>query len=211
VASRAARSGSDFHTANRFLTALDSRLDELGSELRYEVESEMAFVRWLDPLRRQAMLRRARELEDQAPTRGAAGANVLITLAFDAMHAGSAGADRAAELAVRAAELTQALEVPAMGVLPAAATVLLALDRIEPARAHLDHAIANAQRRGSLMQLGEAATFRAMLHYRVGRLGDAEADARLADRICPGRRRPQRAPLDRGLLASLPGRAWRAR
>jgi DNA-binding CsgD family transcriptional regulator len=43
-----------------------------------------------------------------------------------------------------------------------------------------DAAIAVAREQHTLVQVGEAATFRAMAHYRLGRLAEAEADARLA-------------------------------
>jgi DNA-binding CsgD family transcriptional regulator len=183
VASRAARSASDFRTAARFLASSEERLDELGDGLRYEVEAEVVFVRWVDPARRAEMVERARALEHRAAAGGAAGANVLLVLAFDALLDGAATADRAADLAVRAAGVAGALDERAFGMVAAAVNVLLALDRVEPARAALDRAISAARRRGSLLQLGEATTFRAMLNHRLGQIPDAEADARLADRI----------------------------
>jgi DNA-binding CsgD family transcriptional regulator/tetratricopeptide (TPR) repeat protein len=183
VASRAARSASDFRTAGRFLTEVEDRLDELEDALRYQIEAEAVFVRWTDPARRAEMTERACPLEHRAAAGGAAGANVLLVLAFDALLGGAPTADRAADLAVRAVGVANDLDEPALGLVAAALNVLLALDRIEPARAALDRAIAVARHRGSLLQLGEATTFRAMLNHRLGMVPDAEADARLADRI----------------------------
>lgn len=182
TASRASRSASDFHTASRFLGAVQPDLDGLDAELRYEIESEFVCVGWVDPAQRVAMVRRARELEPVADERSAAGANVLVTLAFDALHAGAAGADRAAGLAVRAARLTEQLDRPVLGIIAAALTVLIPLDRLDVARAVTDRAIEDARRRGSLMLLGETANFRSIVNYRCGRLVDAEADIRLAHR-----------------------------
>ncbi|TWF75696.1 regulatory LuxR family protein [Pseudonocardia hierapolitana] len=183
VASRAARSASDFRTAGRFLAEVQDRLDELEDALRYRVEAEAVFVHWTDPARRAEMTARARALEHRAAAGGAAGANVLLVLAFDALLGGAVTADRAADLAVRAAGVANDLDEPALGLVAAALNVLLALDRVEPARAALDRAIVVARHRGSLLQLGEATTFRAMLNHRLGMVPDAEADARLADRI----------------------------
>ena len=183
VASRAGRSVSDFRTAARFLAASEARLDELADDLRYQVEAEAVFVHWMDPARRAEMTERAHALERRAETGGAAGANVLLVLAFDALLGGAPTANRAADLAVRAAGAAHDLDEPALGLVGAAMGVLLALDRIEPARAALDRAIAVARHRGSLLQLGEASTFRAMLNHRLGMVPDAEADARLADGI----------------------------
>lgn len=183
LASRGARSVSDFRAAARFLEAVQDRLDEVHPDLRYEVESERVFVRWVDPAHRAAAAERARTLEDRAQDRGSAGANVLLTLAFEELHAGGPGVDRAAELAIRAAEINDRLQVRALGVVAASVTVLLALDRVDAARAALESVIADARRRGSLLQLGEALTFRGVLHHRLGQLADAEADARLASRL----------------------------
>jgi DNA-binding CsgD family transcriptional regulator len=180
VTSRAARSVSDFRTAARFLSAVEDRLDELDPELRYEVEAERVFVRWMDLSRRSAMAERARALESDAPVQGMAGVNVLLTLAFDALEAGGSAADRAAELAARAAEVNDRLDAPSPGVVGAAVNVLLALDRVGAAQVVLDRAIDVARRRGSLLQIGEATTFRALTNHRLGLLVDAETDARLA-------------------------------
>lgn len=183
VASRAARSVSDFRTAALFLAGSEDRLDELGADLRFQAESEAVFVRWMDPARRAEMSERARALEHRAAAGGAAGANVLLVLAFDALMSGAPAADRAADLARRAVDAAHDLEEPALGMVAAAINVLLALDRVAPARATLDRAIDVARHRGSLLQLGEATTMRAMLSHRLGMVPDAEADARLADRI----------------------------
>jgi DNA-binding NarL/FixJ family response regulator len=183
VASRAARSASDFRTAGRFLAELDDRLDQLEDGLRYQVEAEAVFVRWLNPARRAEMIARAHALEHRAAAGGAAGANVLLVLAFDALLGGGPTADRAADLAVRAAAVANGLDEPGLGLVAAAVNVLLALDRVQRARTTLDRAIAVARHRGSILQLGEATTFRAMLNHRLGMVPDAEADARLADRI----------------------------
>jgi DNA-binding NarL/FixJ family response regulator len=179
VAARSARSNADLRTSHRFLSAVEGRLDELDPALRYDVESEIVFLDWTRPELRAAMTERARALAEQADERGAAGANVLLTLALDALQSGADGADRAADLAVHAAQLNQELDVPAPGVLASAVTVLIALDRVEPARAALDRAIGSALHRGTLLQHGEATTFRAILHLRLGRIADSEADARI--------------------------------
>lgn len=183
VASRAARSASDFHTARRVLALADERRAELDPELADEVESEIVFVGWVDPQLRPEMVRRAMALAARGPRHGVAATNVALTLAFDALHAGADSADRACELARRAAGLNEELDRPAPGVLAASMVVLLALDRTDDARALVDRAMTHARRRGSLLQFGESAVFRAVLGFRVGELGDAEADIRLAHRM----------------------------
>jgi ATP/maltotriose-dependent transcriptional regulator MalT len=205
AASRAARSMSDFRTANRFLMAVEDRLDELAVDLRFAVEAEIVFVRWVDPAHRAAVVEQARSMVAQDRIRGAEGANVVLTVALDALHTDAASADRAAELALRAATLNAGLDVPALGILAAAMSVLIALDRVDPAWEVLDRAIVDARRRGSLLHLGEAMTFRAMLGHRCGRLADAEADVRVADRVAaeaagPAARRWTAAGLARCLV-----------
>jgi DNA-binding CsgD family transcriptional regulator/tetratricopeptide (TPR) repeat protein len=205
VASRAARSMSDFRTADGFLAAVEDRLDELDADLRFAVEAEIVFVRWVTPAHRAAVVDRARSMAAQDRIKGAEGANVVLTVALDALHTDAASADRAAELALRAATLNAAQDAPALGVLAAAMSVLIALDRLDAAREALDRAIVDARRRGSLLQLGEALTFRAMLGHRCGRLADAEADVRVADRVAaqaagPAARRWTAAGLARCLV-----------
>ncbi|MDN5861473.1 MAG: LuxR C-terminal-related transcriptional regulator, partial [Pseudonocardia sp.] len=185
AASRAARSASDLRTAARFLAAVEPDHDQLDPRLSYELRCETVFVRWIDPPVRAEMVARAHVLAERAPAGGIGEVNVLLTLAFDALDGSDGRSDggRAADLAERALRLHAAQAIPSAGVLGAGLNVLVALDRVEPARAAVDQALEEARRRGSLLLVGEASVFSAILHHRTGRLADAEADIRVALRI----------------------------
>jgi DNA-binding CsgD family transcriptional regulator len=55
-------------------------------------------------------------------------------------------------------------------------TVLMVADRVDTARHCFDEALADAQRRGSVVGFALASLHRAFLHYRVGAIPDCEAD-----------------------------------
>ena len=58
-----------------------------------------------------------------------------------------------------------------------AATVLMWSERYEEAERAYDQAVAEARRRGSSVGFAAASSLRSLLHYRLGRLSEAEADA----------------------------------
>ena len=181
--SRLSRSVSDFRTARRFVHAAAAHLDEVAADVRHDLEVEQAFLDWLDPGARAGVVRRLHRLREQEHPSGPSEVNLLLLLAFDAMEAGEATSpqpETARELALAAVRRHGTLERPEPGILPAALTVLVALDELAGAVLAADEAIAAARTRHLVVQVGETATFRAMAHHRAGRLAEAEADARLA-------------------------------
>ncbi len=92
----------------------------------------------------------------------------------------------AVELAARTAAVVSGIGIADGGAFFTASLVLIAADRLDLAIASADAAVAAAHRHGRLLDLGIAAAERAHVQYRRGRLHDAEADARLADRLGRG-------------------------
>jgi DNA-binding CsgD family transcriptional regulator len=190
--SRVLRSISDFRTARRFVRAACEHLDEVGGEVRDELEVERAFLDWMDPAQRPEVVPRVRHLRARTGSHGTADANLLLLLAFDALEGGGldegeltgapggTGPQVARDLALEVVRGHRSVDRPEPGLLPAALTVLVGVDELEAAVEAADAAIAVARAQHTLVQVGEAATFRALAHYRLGRLAEAEADARLA-------------------------------
>jgi class 3 adenylate cyclase/DNA-binding CsgD family transcriptional regulator len=113
--------------------------------------------------------------EEDDPT----GANDVIkaVLATGAAAAGASEGVAMAEAALRGEGLFEADTSIAIGL---ALTALAWGDRLDAALAGWDEVIARAHRRGAPLRFAFAATFRADVHLRAGRLADAEADARAA-------------------------------
>jgi DNA-binding NarL/FixJ family response regulator len=129
------------------------------------------------------VLERLPRLREETRPSGASEVNLRLLLAFDAMEAGDASTSSTGVARAQALEAVRrhgALEQPEPGILPAALTVLVAVDALAEAVSAADEAITAARARHLLVQVGEAATFRAMAHHRAGRLAESEADARLA-------------------------------
>jgi len=198
TASRMLRSFSDFRTARRFVHAAARHLDELDPDVRHDLEVERAFLDWMDPSRRAEVLPRARRLWEQTGPRGPAGSNLLLLLALHALEAsdpdaaddlsravevGGTRLGTARDLALEAVRRHRSAERPEPGILPAAMTVLIAVDELGAAVEAADDGIASAHALHNLVQVGETTTFRAMAYYRLGRLAEAEADARVVHAI----------------------------
>jgi DNA-binding CsgD family transcriptional regulator len=136
-------------------------------------------------------LRRRVEQRDDAP------ASVFGPLAAAACLAGEP-ADSVAELAQRALTGTEHVLPEAIDRPPffyAVTHVLTAAERFEAARRLYDLTLDDARRLGSTVHFVLASAFRASLEYRVGRVADAEADARQALRAGPGEAPPAWAAL----------------
>jgi tetratricopeptide (TPR) repeat protein len=92
-------------------------------------------------------------------------------------------AETAARLALRALEGAPKLLPEAVDRPPFfyhACVALTLAERSEEALPRFDEAIADARRLGSLPHVLGLSCYRALLHFRIGNLADAEADARVA-------------------------------
>jgi tetratricopeptide (TPR) repeat protein/DNA-binding CsgD family transcriptional regulator len=166
------------------LTVLDDAIAGLGddeAELRLTLEAEAVGLARRDPDRRASAADRTRRLQAAGALSGRAGAMLLANSALDALQPDTGS--RAAELAEEALAVTLAQDVPDPGVLLPATMVLVATDRLEPLVAACETAIASARRRGSTYDFASASVLRAQARYLQGALGEAEADARLADHL----------------------------
>jgi DNA-binding CsgD family transcriptional regulator len=147
-------------------------------ELALEISAELSGIalllpgsagRVMEPLTRFADAR-----GDSAPER------LLLANLSHWLAASGSSAGRCADLAARALAGGRLLaetraESPAFYH---AVFVLIAADRFGEARRLLDEALDDARRQGSLIAFATASTMRSLLAYRVGRLVEAEADAR---------------------------------
>jgi DNA-binding CsgD family transcriptional regulator len=175
---RAAVSAGDPEGA---LAALRAALEEAGAdhpELALTLSAELSGVALLLPRRAasvmQRLLRAAETSGTSAPER-----LLLANLAHWLAASGSSG-QRCAELAARALGdgrlMTETrAESPSFYH---AVFVLIAAERFAEARDCLDGGLEEARRGGSIVAFAVVSTMRSLLEYRLGRLGEAEAEAR---------------------------------
>ena len=106
----------------------------------------------------------------------------LMASAFEtAIAAGPAERSPPSSPAARSPAQSVPTDVSAGGhVFITAATALLFSERFDEAERAYDRAVADARRRGSSVGFAAASSLRSLLHYRRGRLSEAEADATAA-------------------------------
>ena len=154
--------------------------DELVSELR----AELSGAALLDHGAAREALDRMEEVAEAPAPAGRASAAHRATLGNLSWWLALQGADarRAGELAERA--VADGVLLRAAGTsaptLHYAANVLVAADRFDAAAEVLDAALDEARRSGSAIGFAVTATTRSLLAFRLGRLEDAEAEARAA-------------------------------
>lgn len=154
--------------------------DELAAELR----AELSGAALLDHAAAREVLGRIESLADAEPPAGAAGAAHRAMLGNLSWWLALQGADarRAGTLAERAVMDGVLLEAAGTSAPPLhyAANVLVAADLFEAAGEVLDAALEEARRSGSAIGFAVTASTRSLLAFRLGRLDDAEAEARSA-------------------------------
>ena len=154
--------------------------DELGAQLR----AELSGAALLDHGAARAELTRMEALADAPVPPGSAGAAHRATLGNLSWWLALQGADaeRAGGVAERA--VADGILLRAAGTsaptLHYAANVLVAADRFDAASELLDAALDEARRAGSAIGFAVTSTTRSLLAFRLGRLADAEAEARAA-------------------------------
>lgn len=109
----------------------------------------------------------------------------------------------AAAVAADAAALELHLGYTDFGSFSFTCNILVAADRSAVVLPAVDTRIESARRGGRLNDLGMATTMRAQVRYTLGRLRDAEEDARLADRLAAGYDREARRHPKAWLLCCL--------
>ena len=169
----------------RALSVLDEAMTALGDtnpDLRLDLEAEAVGLARRDPARRAHAAQRSRELQVTAPRASRAAAILVANTALDALQVPD-GTARAVELAGEALARTLAQDVPDAGVLLPATMVLVVADHLDAALAACDAAIAKARQRGSIYDFASASVLRAQTRYLQGVLVEAEADARLSDKL----------------------------
>ena len=154
--------------------------DELVSEL----QAELSGAALLDHGAARRALDRMEEVAEAPAPSGRAAAAHRATLGNLSWWLALQGADaqRAGELAERA--VADGVLLRAAGTsaptLHYAANVLVAADRFDAAAEVLDAALEEARRSGSAIGFAVTASTRSLLAFRLGRLEDAEAEARAA-------------------------------
>jgi DNA-binding CsgD family transcriptional regulator len=169
------------------LAVLERAVDEVGDidpDLRLHLEAQLVSVARLYPATRSEAMRRLGRLRAHAQPHSPAGCLLLANLAFETLQI-EGSADKAAQLAERAVSGAGSFtgDDRGMAVLHLVSSVLVCTDRLDAASRACDAAIAQAQRQGSLLELGDACAVRAEIAYWRGAIPDAEADARLADNL----------------------------
>lgn len=160
-------------------TALEN-IPASNTELIHHLQACVLSIPLYEPGRedmRQDILRRVASLRDKTPatTPGGRAVNCVI-----AAHDAVIGDPRAVPRALHALEGGQLIhDADADIALPFGWMVLISADRPEVLQ-HLDAAVAQAYREGSVSALTGALTYRALAWLRAGNLTEAEADARNA-------------------------------
>ncbi len=195
--SRAARNGGIYRPAQDIVTAAVAALGDTDADLVDELHTELAMASRIGTAPGTPSAARVSELAATAAGRGAEAMSLALRLAalnplFEPGASAAAGA-----VAARAAELASRVAVDDVGGFYMACNTLVAVDRSAAVLPAVDAMIESARRAGSINDLGVATTMRAQIRYVLGRLRDAEEDARLADRLAarydPGVRRHTKA------------------
>lgn len=184
--SHAVRSGASYRPADEMVRAAIKALGDTDPELVAELETELVLGGRIGPGRGWPSRARVEELAVRAETCHGPATCLLLRLAASGGLHDPSSTRQAAELAREAAASASGMLLAEGGSLYAAGTVLIATEQLDAALAAADRAIVAARQRGGLLDLGVASTLRAQVQYRRGRLADAEADARLADRMAAG-------------------------
>jgi DNA-binding CsgD family transcriptional regulator len=153
---------------------------------RLALEAQLISTAVADPATLRRVVDRIAPLRDRVQGDSSAERVLLAALAMISMMRGKP-ADVAAKLAERALggdRLIREQSADALAVYQAAFVLGIA-DRIEPAKSATDAALHDAQTRGSLLAFALASVNRSFLHYWLGALADAEADASNALRALP--------------------------
>lgn len=179
---RLLRTTLDYQRALAVLRTAIAGLGDVDVELRLELEAEAVGLAHGDPGQRAWAVERTRQLRSTGTLPGRVGAVLLANAALDTLQQPD-GAQRAAELAGEAIAGTIAEDVPDPGALLPAIMVLLATDHLDTVVAACEATMASARRRGSIHDFTSACVLRAQTRYLQGALGDAEADARMADEL----------------------------
>ena len=176
-----ARAAVGVGNPERALVALRAALETLGEddpELALALSAELSGVALLMPSSMTSVMEPLLRYADAAGTTPAE--RVLLADLAHWLAATGRSAERCAELALRAlAEGRLAAETRAES--PSfyhAVFVLIAADRFSDARRCLDDTLDMARDRGSTVAFAFVSTMRSLLEYRVGRLAEAEAEAR---------------------------------
>ncbi|MGH3620392.1 MAG: AAA family ATPase [Sciscionella sp.] len=179
---RSLRTTLDYQRAFAVLRTAIAGLGDDDAELRVELEAESTGLARRDPEQRAWAVERTHQLRSAGVLPSRIGAVLLANTALDTLQDADGG-QRAGELAGEALASTLAEEVPDPGVLFPSLTVMIATDQLDAVVAASDATIASARRRGSIHDFTSACVLRAQARYLQGALGDAEADARLADEL----------------------------
>ncbi len=188
--SRAARAGDSYRSGEDTILAAAAALGDTDPDLLADLHTELALANRIGAAPGWPTAARVKELADRAAARGDATTGRLLRLAALAALRDPASGAQAGPLAIRAATDLSHAAVPDAAALFGTCMVLVATDRLDTARDDIDAVLDTTRRSARLLDTGIAITLRAHVNYRLGRLRDAEEDARLADRLAIGFHRP---------------------
>jgi DNA-binding CsgD family transcriptional regulator len=180
---RALKFGGDSVHAVDVLEALTPDLPELDPELRELVELEHLGLAYLSQGARERLATRISELRDPGrEPRTRLEAFALAGLAFDTAAGAFGPADEAAGLAARAVASDYIPVDPTEGGygMLIAGVAMMFSDRLDEATRINGQMLAEGRRRGSVVVRSAAASCQAMVHWRRGRIPEADADCSLA-------------------------------
>jgi DNA-binding CsgD family transcriptional regulator len=204
--SRAARNGGNYQSAEDTVIAVATVIGDTDPELLADLHTELAIANRIGTAPGYPTTARVGELADRAAARGDDTTSLLLRLAtLTALHDPATG-PAAGSLATRAAASLSSAKFPDIAALFMTSVILSATERLDTALAAVDTVLDTAGQNGQLFDLlivTVATTVRAQINYRLGRLWEAEEDARLADRLGAGYKPEHRRHMQTWLLHCL--------
>jgi DNA-binding CsgD family transcriptional regulator len=201
--SRAARSGGSYRPAEDTVVAAIAALGDTEPDLLADLHTELAIAGRIGAAPAHPTTARVRELADRAAAHGDDTTSLLLRLVdlaplFDPATAGAAG-----PLAAQAANNLSRAETPDAAALLTTFVVLVATDRLDVALQAINAVLQIARRNSLLLDVSIATALRAQVNCLLGRLPEAEEDARLADRLIVGYKAEHRRHTQAWLLHCL--------
>ena len=184
--SRVWRSGGSYRPAEEVVTAAVVALGATEPDLVAELQTELALAERVGSAPGWPTAARVRELVARADARGdGLKALLLRQAALSPLRdpdVGPAATALAAEVLARAS----LVDLDDVGAFYTNALVLFVNDRPDTVLPAVTALVDAARRRGRVLEVGIATTLRAQALYQLGRVREAEEDARLVDRLVAG-------------------------
>ncbi len=183
AASHAARNGDSYGAVEDIVVAAATGLAGSAPELLAALHSELALAGRIGRGPAYPTMERVCDLAERATAAGDEARGLVLRLAALGVGRDPAVHPDAGPLAVRAAAKVAGRPPPDVKTLVAICMTLIPTERLQTALGLVDTVLDAARREGRMQTFGAAASMGSVIGYRLGRLREAEEDARLAARL----------------------------